>query len=48
MFLLHFQAEYPGVTTTDNVNDVLSVLLQKQKPSIQAELEQAAQRNFDK
>lgn len=42
--LLHFQEEYPGVTTTDNVNDVLSVLMQKQKPSILAELEQAAQR----
>ena len=41
--LLHFQEEYPGVTTTDNVNDVLSVLLQKQKPSIRAQLEQAAQ-----
>ena len=42
--LLHFQEEYPGVTTTDNVNDVLSVLMQKQKSSIRAELEQAAQR----
>lgn len=41
--LLHFQEEYPGVTTTDNVNDVLSVLLQKQKPSIREQLEQAAQ-----
>lgn len=41
--LLHFQEEYPGVTTTDNVNDVLSVLMQKQKPSIREQLEQAAQ-----
>lgn len=41
--LLHFQEEYPGVTTPDNVNDVLSVLMHKQRPSIREQLEQAAQ-----
>ncbi len=37
--LVHFQERYPGVTTQDNVNDILRTLKQKQeRPSVLAKL----------
>lgn len=38
--LIHFQERYPGVTTQDNVNDILRTLKQKQeRPSVLAKLQ---------